>query len=286
MIMKIIATLIVSFIIAQSSIYSQNDCKITYVSNEGFLIETNSKKVLIDGLFNKIDGNWCDSPSESLLDSLKNSIPPFDNIDLIAITHNHIDHFNENVVVNHLLSSKKALVICPNQVGDVLAKNPNYKKFSDRIISLTPSMYSDTNIVISEIPIRVLRFEHSHYMEEDSISGEKINRHRNIENLGYLFAIDGITIFHCGDTNPLNEKEYSTYKLQNEEIDIAFLERQFYGKGSAAVEIINKYISPENIIVMHIGPKNKKIFMKYFESIPNVNVLDQKMDSMTFSFAK
>ncbi len=266
------------------SVYSQNECKITYISNEGFLIETNGKKVLIDGLFDKIDGNWCDSPSGNLLESLKNSTPPFDNIDLIAITHNHIDHFNEDVVVNQLLSNQKALVICPNQVEEVLANNANYEKFSDRIISITPPMYCDTNIVISEIPIRILRFEHSHYMEEDSITGEKINRHRNIENLGYLFTIDGITIFHCGDTNPLNEKEYSTFSLNNEEIDIAFLERLFYAYGAKGMDIINKYIAPEQIIVMHINPSNKSIYVNHFKSVENIKVFENKMESIILSF--
>jgi len=282
--MKILAIVLISFLIFPRSIYSQNECKITYVSNEGFLIETNGKKVLIDGLFDKIEGNWCDSPSENLIESLKNSTPPFDRIDLIAITHNHIDHFNESVVVNHLLSNPQGLVICPNQVGEVLADNPNYEKFSDRIISLTPLMYSDTNIVISEIPIRVMRFEHSHYMEEDSITGKKINRHRNVENLGYLFTVDGITMFHCGDTNPLNEKEYSTFSLNKEEIDVAFLERLFYARGAEGMDIINNYITPKQIIIMHINPGNKSLFVNHFKSVESTKVFENKMESISLTF--
>ena len=42
----------------------------------------------------------------------------------------------------------------------------------------------------------------------DKESGEKYNKHENIENIGFLIKLNGVNIFHCGDTNPLNEKEY------------------------------------------------------------------------------
>jgi L-ascorbate metabolism protein UlaG (beta-lactamase superfamily) len=282
--MKTIVIILLNLMLAPSLIYSQNECKITYISNEGFLIEADGKKVLIDALFDKIDGNWCDSPSENTVESMRNSTPPFDSIDLIAITHKHIDHFSESIVVNHLLSNPKGIVICPKQVGEILSKNPNYEEISDRIISLTPQMYSDTNIVISNISISVLRLEHSHYMEEDSASGSKINRHRNVENLGYLININGITIFHCGDTNPLNEKEYSTFSLNNEDIDIAFLERQFFSVGETGRKIINNHIIPENIFVMHINPSNKSFFVNHFKSVKNIKVFEHKMESIILNF--
>lgn len=282
--MKTIVIILLGLMLVPSLIYSQNECKITYISNEGFLIEIDGKKVLIDALFDKIDGDWCDSPSENTIESLRNSTPPFDSVDLIAITHKHIDHFSEGMVVNHLLSNPEAIVICPKQVGEILSKNPNYEEISARIISLTPQMYSDTNIVVSTIPVRILRLEHSDYMEEDSVSGGKVNRHRNIENLGYLITINGITLFHCGDTNPLNEKEYSTFSLNNEVIDIAFLERQFFSVGETGTKIINSHIIPENIIVMHINPSNKNFFVNHFKSVKNVKVFEHKMESIILNF--
>ena len=273
--------IILFFLIAIPSIlFSQNECKVTYISNEGFLIELDGKRVLIDALFDKIDGNWCDSPSDSTIELMKKSEHPFDNIDIVAITHKHRDHFNESIVVSHLLTNPKGVVICPKQVDEILSKNSNYEKFSDRIISLTPQMYCDTNIVVSTISVRVLRLEHSHYMEEDSISGSKVNRHRNIENLGYLITINGITIFHCGDTNPLNEKEYSTFSLNNEEIDIAFLERLFFSVGETGTKIINSHIKPENIIVMHINPSNKSLFANHFKQEKNIKIFKNKMESI------
>ena len=120
-------------------------------------------------------------------------------------------------------------------------------------------------------------------MEEDTINGGKKNRHADIENLGYVFNINDTKIFHCGDTNPLNEKEYSTFSLVDEEIDIAFIERLFFSKGAESIAILNKYIAPKEIILMHIGPANKELFINHFKEVENVNIFNNKMESISFS---
>ena len=41
--------------------------------------------------------DWCDSPSENTIESLCKATPPFDDVDIIAITHSHTDHFSESI---------------------------------------------------------------------------------------------------------------------------------------------------------------------------------------------
>jgi L-ascorbate metabolism protein UlaG (beta-lactamase superfamily) len=261
-------------------IISQQTSKITYLANEGFLIETANKKILIDALFGGFESDWCDLPTKEMINGLEYGLPPFNNIDVIAVTHNHRDHFSETIVVNFLLNNPSAILVCPVQVDSALSKNVNYKKLGNQIISVTPTQYNDSSIVVSDISIRILRLEHSHFMEEDSSTGNMANRHRNIENLGYLFNIEETKLFHCGDTNPLNEKEYSTFLLNEEKIDIALLERLFYSHGEKGVEIINKYINPMNIIVMHINPGNKDLFANHFKEKKNIHVIKNQMDTL------
>jgi hypothetical protein len=43
--------LIIILTLGFNTLHAEDSCKITYISNEGFLIETQGKKVLIDGLF-------------------------------------------------------------------------------------------------------------------------------------------------------------------------------------------------------------------------------------------
>jgi len=278
--------LFIALAIASFPVFSQSECEVSYVANEGFLFECEGKKIAVDVFFDHIDGDWCDSPSAETIELMKGARAPFDNIDLIAITHHHIDHFSEDIVADYLLSNKKTLVLCPKQVGEKLAVLPDYDKFSDRIISLTPAPLSDTNLIVSQIPVRIMRLEHSHYSELDSVSGEMVNRHRNVENLGFYFNIQGIGIFHCGDTNPFNEEEYAVFSLQENNIDIAFLERLFLRQGEAGRQIIEQYIQPEYIVFMHINPNNKKTFVDIFKHEEKVVIFAEPLSKHSFSFVR
>lgn len=273
--------LVIILTLSYATLVSQVPCDITYVANEGFIIEANNKKVVVDALFNKIDGNWCDSPSDSLVTLMRNAKPPFDNIDLIAITHRHVDHFDQGIVIDNLMNNQDTKVICPEQVRDIMSKNPKFDYVKDRIFSLTPKLLSDTSLIISDIKVRIIFLEHSHYMIFDTTTEQMVNKHNDVENLGYVFDIDGIKIFHCGDTNPLNEKEYSVFHLNKDNIDIAFVERLFLKYYTdKSLDIIQEYIDPEYTILMHINPMNKKYFYDEFENNENVIVFKNKMQTV------
>lgn len=262
-------------------LFSQSETKITYISNEGFLVEIDDKKVLIDALYNTIKDDWCDSPSDSIVDLMRKSESPFDDIDIIAITHKHIDHFDESIVIGHMVSNPKSIVICPNQVHDILLKNERYDKIENRIYSVTPEFLSDSNIVVSNIPVRILRLEHSHYKIQDSVTGKMVNKHKDIENLGFVFNINGTKIFHCGDTNPLNESEYSTFSLFKQDIDIAFVERLFFAAyQEEGFDKIYSYINSDFNVLMHIRPANKNVFMDLIDQDSNFKVFENKMESV------
>lgn len=49
-------------------------------------------------------------------------------------------------------------------------------------------------MVVSGIPFRVMRLEHSYFMEEDSVTGTMRNRHRDTF-INYFKKVENITIF-------------------------------------------------------------------------------------------
>ena len=281
--MKSLFTLLLG-IFLMHPLWAQKNVKVTYISNEGFLTETGGTKILIDGMFGPIAGNWCDSPDALSIESMRFNRPPFEDLDIIAITHQHQDHFDADIVADHMMNNPKGIVICPKQVERLLAQCPHWNDFRDRVISVTPRLYCDTCLDISGVSVRVIRLEHSHYMEEDTTTGTMINRHQNIENLGYLLQVNERTIFHCGDTNPVNAKEYEAAALNRENIDIAFLERMFFTKGEKSLDILNRCINPKVIVVMHVAPGNQSRFAEYFKDQTDVKVFEQKMDTMLYSF--
>ncbi len=272
--------ILLMFFVGTSANYAES--KITYIANEGFIIEEGGEKIIVDGLFDHINADFCESPADSIVTLMKNAAPPFDNIDYIFITHKHRDHFNMDVAAEYMLSNSKALTICPEQVNRELSNHPRYNEIRERIYPVTPEEFKDSAINIPGLTIRLLRLEHSHYMETNPETGEQVNRHRDIENIGFLFSLGDTKYFHCGDTNPLNEKEYKTFALQNEKIDIAFLERMFWGMGKQGQEMINQYINPEKIVVMHISPARKEMFKKYFSGSENIFLFMEKMETRKF----
>ncbi len=96
--MKKIAVLIIILISIQICYSGNNENKmknveVTYIANEGFLIKVGDKKILIDALFGDRDYGFCDIPTEAIMNSILKNENNFKDIDLIATTHAHVDHF-------------------------------------------------------------------------------------------------------------------------------------------------------------------------------------------------
>jgi len=259
---------------------SQNKLAVTYTANQGYVVESEGHKIATDVFFDKIDGIWCDSPTEEVLFKMKNAEYPFNDIDLITVSHKHIDHFNANVLLNHLISSSKPVVICPKQVKDILSEYDSYEKIKGRIYGIELKEFCDSSLIVSGIPVRVMRLEHSHFMEEDTLTGEMKNRHENIQNFGYIFDLEGKKIFHSGDANPLNDSEFRNYFDYDDGVDLAFIDRLFFSRGNEVINMVNDIVKPKNIVLMHIKPKNQALFAKHFKEEENIKIFEQKQETI------
>lgn len=91
------------FISCSACVLAQSECKITYISNEGFMVETAGRKILMDALFGGFRGNWCDVPDEETKVKMENAESPYDKTDLVTISHRHSDHFDAGIVMKHLI---------------------------------------------------------------------------------------------------------------------------------------------------------------------------------------
>ena len=90
----VLLSILLSTCLSACSSTSPTQTTVTYVGNSGFLVTIGESKILIDGIFTGFAPEYI-QPAE-IKELIANAQPPFDNIDLILVTHAHGDHFNLN----------------------------------------------------------------------------------------------------------------------------------------------------------------------------------------------
>ncbi len=174
----IIIVLILGYITVSS--YAQKEkVDVTYVGNAGFLINIGDKKILIDALFKGFEGNY-ELPQE-IQEKLTIAQAPFDDVDLILVTHAHGDHIDLDMVRQHMQNNPKAIFASTQQLVDALNDS------TDRWIGFNPTKEKSESKVISDISVEAFYLPHG----PDA----------RIINIGFLISVNGITIFQTGDAD-------------------------------------------------------------------------------------
>ena len=259
--------------------------EIAYIANEGFLIRSGGKALLVDALFRDATIDYCDVPSQELLESMVASEGLFRDIDLVLVTHAHRDHFDAGSVAGHLMANPRAVLICPRQAADSLKEScSDYDEIAGRILSMELGIDESASIDVSGIHLRVFRMKHSPYMVVDEATGERYNRHEEVENLVYLVDLGGRRFLHVGDaTLKVNRDLLESLRLEKEGIDVAILE--FFDRSSETAQILSEHIKPRHIIFMHL-PRDRelrgRIRAALEQDVPGAVMFEEPMESRTF----
>ncbi len=228
------------FVLINNSILCENDSiSLTYIANCGFLIELNDQKIIVDGLF-KLGHNRYPTPDTIEQRLLVSNQYPFNDIDLILVSHTHVDHFDKEMVMACMLNNPCARLICPRQVIDSLSKNATiYNEIKTRIIGCTPDPYTSQLIHIDNIDIYACRFAH--------VGGE---RFKDVQNIAYLISGNGKSVFHTADIDPGQIDKYSGIKISELNVDISLINEDFAkieNAGSA-----RSFINAKFNVAMHL----------------------------------
>jgi len=226
---------------------------VTYVANCGFVVECEDEKLLIDALFGGGESPWYFSPPDSAVQLMSAARPPFDDVDLIAVTHAHRDHFNADIVVSYLTQNREAVLVCPPQVAQQMQTCGQYAALEERIHVVAAPPDSTVAMTLGGIEMRTLPGRHSPYYEEDEATGETVDRHRDVQHLEYLFTVNGRTLFHCGDAELNDFERYSNFGLGNESLDLALVPWWDASEQlSFSQRLVRDVIRPDRIIMMHL----------------------------------
>jgi L-ascorbate metabolism protein UlaG (beta-lactamase superfamily) len=191
-------------------------------------------------------------------------------------------------VSGHLSANPAARFISCQQTVELLNEEQDFERFSDRVIEMTPDSLMYTDTLINDIGVRVYRLVHGPYLVEDPETGLSIDRHRNIQNLGFLFDVGGVKVFHCGDSSPRCLEDYKYFRLDKEEIDVAIMGRGFLASSTGfGIEILRDLIKADHIILMHIHHDQNSYFIDVAKQVEDefqsVTIFETLMDSKTFT---
>ena len=243
--------------------------EITYIANEGVLISADGKQVLIDGLHREYQPAYAFLPP-SEREKIETAKPPFDKIDLILVSHMHLDHFHPESIGRYLHHNPKALLVSSQQVVDEIEKNfKEYLSIKSRVTGATPQWKEKVALKVAGIDFEILRLRHG------------TGRHATIQNLGHVIKLGGKKLLHVGDADTAVEN-FEKFNLDEEGIDIAFLPAWFL-LGAEEQALVRDHIKPKQIIAVHISPgESEKTTAQIKQAFPNVVAFTTMLEKKSY----
>ena len=242
---------------------------ITYIANEGVLISAGGKQVLIDGLHREYQPAYAFLPPAER-EKIETAKPPFDKIDLILVSHVHLDHFHPESIGRHLHHNPKALLVSSQQVVEEIEKNyKDYQSIKARVTGATPDWKEKVAMKVAGIDFEILRLRHG------------TGRHAAIQNLGHVIKLGGKKILHIGDADTAVEN-FEKFNLDEQGIDIAFLPAWFL-LGPEEQALVRDHIKPKQIIAVHISPdESEKTTAQIKQAFPNAVAFTTMLEKKSY----
>ena len=242
--------------------------KVTFVGNAGFLIETGGKKILVDGFFKGLPGEYL--LPQPVQDALTGARPPFNDIDLILVTHSHGDHFDAGMVRQHMKNNPRARLASTAQVTAQLAE------FGDRILTMAASAGKPIQADIGGIAVKAIYMSHGRVPEGEV---ETVNN-------AYLVTAADTTFFHTGDID-LSLLDTSRPLSPGKRIDLAFLAHFFLDGNPMTQKFIKEWVNGRYLLPIHYHfttpVYSRERVLKFY---PEAIVFDKELQSWTMPAVK
>jgi L-ascorbate metabolism protein UlaG (beta-lactamase superfamily) len=262
-------------------------CSVTYVANAGFLVETPGHRVLLDALFGPFEGEWCQQPHEATRGALLAGEDPFEGIDAVTISHAHVDHFDADLVAAFCLRHPGTPVLCPPQVEARLRQHAGYPAFGDALVVLSLEPGQRSTIRLGALEVDAWRLPHGSYLETDERTGQRRDRHRDVENLAFVLRVDGFTVLHSGDAGAEGLSGCSERPGWPQRIDLALLGRSLASDVHApGIDVIADELRPRHVVLTHVepgaAPRYRAVAARLAGRIADLTVLEHPLDRFTF----
>jgi L-ascorbate metabolism protein UlaG (beta-lactamase superfamily) len=181
---------------------------LTYVANMGVLVNSTDSKVMIDCLFDGPTGGRY--PGPETLDSLMKGIPPFDDVDLVLVTHRDRDHFDSAVVARYMETRPEPILVVPADAAERLrAAESDWSEIESRVVVVDLDIGKTLDTVLANIHITI--FSTTHGTSPYPM------------NLMYLLEANDWRVFYEGDASGRAD-DYRAFGLDTVEFDLAVMQ--------------------------------------------------------------
>lgn len=203
------------------------DLNITYLANEGVMIDCRGEKVLVDALFrDSLDSYTRHSPE--VQEKMETGKPPFDSVDLALATHFHLDHWDAGAITRFLGSNPHAVFASTPTATAMLPWSQH-----EREHALWPAEGQRERLQVGSVSVQAFRLTHG-----------------NTQNLGYRIAMCGETLVHLGDAEVSDAD--MTVLLQLGAPDVAMVP-YWWLLDPRGTDFISRKWKPRYLVVLHFG---------------------------------
>lgn len=199
--------------------------RVTYLANEGVLIEGGGTKILIDALFRDSLGYYV-RHSPAVQERMETGKPPFDSVTLALATHFHLDHWDAGAISRFLRLNPMAQFA---STPSATAMMPSAQR--SRVRALSGGERFEAGAAVVE----VVALEHG-----------------RTQNNGYRITLTGLSLVHLGDAD-VNDTNFRAL-LASGAADVALVPWWWLTDPKALAFL--KQWKPKHLVAFHIGSED------------------------------
>jgi L-ascorbate metabolism protein UlaG (beta-lactamase superfamily) len=200
--------------------------QVTYLANEGVLVEGGGARVLIDALFRDSMDPYA-RHARDVQEQLETGGKPYDGVRLALATHFHLDHWDAGAVTRFLRSHPSALF---GSTENAVAMMPYDVR--ERARNLWPAT-GTSSLEITGVRVTSFPLDHG-----------------KTQNLGYRIEMGGRTLAHLGDADPSDE---NLRRLAGVERVDVLLVPFWWLQEPRTVSFLRTTWKPGNVVALHFG---------------------------------
>lgn len=261
--------LAVSLILLAAVACSSPDLRLHPVANEGVLLASGDRKVLVDALFDRPNPAYR-APSRAELAKMMSERPPYDGIDLVLVTHGHSDHFDAPLAARYLAAVPHPVLLAPADAVAALRRTREWRAIAPRVVPLDLKPGATDRRDVGGIAVTSLRTLHSGNRDSPM-------------NLAYIVETNGWRVYHEGDS-PADTTLCEAFALGEPAVDVALVQ---HWRGQTLGSPLLLALQASHVGLMHLGvdyePHAAQIWKTASEAYGNVFLLMPGMEDAVFS---